>query len=512
MTNSATPIVILGGGLAGLYCALKLAPLPVTLIAPNPVGSSGASYWAQGGIAAAVEEGDTPEKHAFDTIAAGAGLVEAEIALGMAQEARKRIDELLELGAPFDRTKHGLFLPSQEAAHSHRRIIRVKGDSAGRAIMETLKTKLRTTPSITLVEGATAYKITKNSNSSLSVYCSTSEGQTIEYRCACLVLATGGVGHLYKITTNPCDSCGAGLAMAAQAGALIADAEFVQFHPTAIDINTDPAPLATESLRGEGATIINRFGRRFLLDCDHRAELAPRDIVARKVFESIQQGSGAFLDAREKIGQDFPSRFPAVYASCLTAGIDPITQPIPIAPAAHYHMGGVLTDARGRSSINNLWAIGEVASTGVHGANRLASNSLLEALVFADRVATDIKQRHFSSSEDIDIVSHPNIFPIDQSTIIAEIREIMSAYVGVIRSNTGLSFALKRFITLYKMDNTPIVQNMLITAIFIAAGALTRCESRGAHFREDYPFENPKLACRTHMTINQVLDIASKCI
>lgn len=512
MNNLTTPIIIVGGGLAGLYCALKLAPLPVAIIAQNPVGISGASYWAQGGIAAAVEEDDTPEKHAFDTIAAGAGLVDGDLALGMAQEARNRIDELLELGAPFDRTKQGLFLPSKEAAHSHRRIIRVKGDSAGRAIMGTLKNQLNATPSITVVEGALAYKIIKNSSDNLSVYCSSSDGTTIEYRCAYLVLATGGVGHLYKLTTNPFDSCGAGVAMAAQAGAIIADAEFVQFHPTAIDMNTDPAPLATESLRGEGATIINRFGHRFLVDCDSRAELAPRDIVARKVFESIQQGSGAFLDARERIGSDFPIRFPAVYASCVAAGIDPITQPIPIAPAAHYHMGGVLTDAKGRTSINHMWAIGEVASTGVHGANRLASNSLLEALVFADRVAGDIKQRLFSNAEYRCNLSHPNTPNIDHSRIITEIRETMSAHVGVIRSKHGLTSALQRFATLYSLENTPAVQNMLITAIFITASALIRCESRGAHYRDDYPYENPKLAYRTKMTLNQVLDIAKSCI
>ena len=512
MSNLNTPIIILGGGLAGLYCALKLAPLPVTIIAPSPVGTSGASYWAQGGIAAAVEDDDTPEKHAFDTIAAGAGLVDAHVALGMAQEARNRIDELLELGAPFDRTKQGLFLPSQEAAHSHRRIVRVKGDSAGRAIMETLKNKINATPSITVVEGALAYKIARNSNDNLSVYCSSSDGTTIEYRCSYLVLATGGVGHLYKLTTNPLESCGAGVAMAAQAGAIIADAEFVQFHPTAIDVNADPAPLATESLRGEGATIINRFGHRFLVECDNRAELAPRDIVARKVFESIQQGSGAFLDARERIGGDFPIRFPAVYASCISAGIDPITKPIPIAPAAHYHMGGVLTDANGRTSINHMWAIGEVASTGVHGANRLASNSLLEALVFASRVAGDIQQRQFSNGDFRCNLSNPNTCDIDHSMTIAEIRETMSAHVGVIRNKQGLSLALKRFATLYKLEKTPAVQNMVITAIFIAASALMRCESRGAHYRDDYPYENPKLAYRTKMTLKQVLDIANACI
>jgi L-aspartate oxidase len=512
MNNFSTPIIILGGGLAGLYCALKLAPLPVTLIAPSSVGTSGASYWAQGGIAAAVEEDDSPEKHAFDTIAAGAGLVDENIALGMAQEARNRIQELLEFGAPFDRTKQGVFLPSQEAAHSHRRIVRVKGDSAGRAIMETLKKKLDATPSINVIEGTTAYKISKHNSHTLSVFCLTSDEKSIEYRCACLILATGGIGHLYSLTTNPLDSCGAGVAMAAQVGAVIADAEFVQFHPTAIDIHTDPAPLATESLRGEGATIINRFGHRFLIDSDSRAELAPRDIVARKVYESIQEGSGAFLDAREKIGRDFPTRFPAVYASCIAAGINPINQPIPIAPAAHYHMGGILTDACGRTSIDHMWAIGEVASTGVHGANRLASNSLLEALVFADRVASDIKKRQITRSDYGVNLPKSNTPNIQSSAIITEIRENMSNHVGVIRNKQGLSLSLKRFATLYNKKKTPVVQNMLITAIFIAASALKRCESRGAHYRDDYPQENPTLASRTKMTLNQVLDIANSCI
>ena len=197
------------------------------------------------------------------------------------------------------------------------------------------------------------------------------------------MLATGGIGHLYRVTTNPNEACGVGLAIAARAGALIADAEFVQFHPTAIDIGVDPAPLATESLRGEGAIIVDRDGRRFLADIDPAAELAPRDIVARGVFASIAAGKGAFLDARAAVGAEFAARFPTVYASCIAAAIDPVTTPIPIAPAAHYHMGGVATDARGRTWLAGLWAAGEVASTGVHGANRLASNSLLEALVFA---------------------------------------------------------------------------------------------------------------------------------
>lgn len=218
------------------------------------------------------------------------------------------------------------------------------------------------------------------------------------------------------------------------------------------------------------------------------------------------------MDAREKIGRDFPTRFPAVYASCIAAGINPINQPIPIAPAAHYHMGGILTDACGRTSIDHMWAIGEVASTGVHGANRLASNSLLEALVFADRVASDIKKRQIARSDYGVNLPKSNTPNIQSSAIITEIRENMSNHVGVIRNKQGLSLALKRFATLYNKKKPPVVQNMLITAIFIAASALKRCESRGAHYRDDYPQENPTLGSRTKITLNQVLDIANSCI
>ncbi len=204
------------------------------------------------------------------------------------------------------------------------------------------------------------------------------------------MLATGGIGHLYAVTTNPAEARGLGLAIAARAGAVIADPEFVQFHPTAIMVGRDPAPLATEALRGEGATLINGSGERFMLALHPLAELAPRDIVARGVFAEIAAGRGAFLDATQALGAHFAEKFPTVYASCLAAGIDPATQPIPVAPAAHYHMGGVAVDARGRTSLEGLWAGGEVASTGAHGANRLASNSLLEAVVYAARIAEDI--------------------------------------------------------------------------------------------------------------------------
>ncbi len=313
------------------------------------------------------------------------------------------------------------------------------------------------------------------------------------------------------MTTNPVEARGVGVAMAARAGAIIADAEFVQFHPTAIDINADPAPLATEALRGEGAIIVDRAGKRFLLDVNPAGELGPRDVVARGVFASIKAGRGAFLDARAAVGEEFPHRFPTVYASCKSAGVDPVTQLIPIAPAAHYHMGGVWTDARGRTSLSGLWAIGEVASTGVHGANRLASNSLLEAVVFGARAAADIAGAELSeidlriASERMEPPAHERDF-----AVVEELRDLMSANVGVIRDAAGLTGALKAIRRLAARTNDIEVSNMLTTSLLIAASALARRESRGAQFRSDFPKEDPAFARRSQMTLADALRIADE--
>jgi L-aspartate oxidase len=511
MTDKLPPIVIVGGGLAGVFCALKLAPRPVAILAPTPVGSSGSSFWAQGGIAAAVEEGDTPERHAQDTVAAGAGIVDHDVALGMAREARARVEDLAAMGAPFDRKDSGAFAPSREAAHSYRRIVRVMGDAAGRAIMATLERQVAATPSVTIVDGYSAQEIITRDRRVVGVRTRHASGRIRDIPCAALALATGGVGHLYRVTTNPVEARGVGVAMAARAGAIIADAEFVQFHPTAIDIDKDPAPLATESLRGEGATIVDREGRRFLLDIHPQAELAPRDIVARGVFASIRAGRGAFLDARAAIGAAFPERFPTVYGSCMAAGIDPVTRPIPIAPAAHYHMGGVWTDNKGRTSVNGLWALGEVASTGVHGANRLASNSLLEAIVFGARVAADIAaaplsdfgltlpaERKEHDSRDRDLA------------IVEELRDLMSANVGVIRDAAGLTGAIRAIRRMSTRTNDIEIANMMTTSLMIATSALARRESRGAHFRSDYPEPAAAFAQRTRMTLADALRIADE--
>jgi len=323
-----------------------------------------------------------------------------------------------------------------------------------------------------------------------------------------VVLATGGSGHLYAVTTNPHEASGQGLAIAARAGAIIADPEFVQFHPTAIMVGRDPAPLATEALRGEGATLINEAGERFMLSAHPLAELAPRDIVARGVFAEISAGRGAFLDAREALGARFAEKFPTVYASCLTAGLDPAKQPIPIAPAAHYHMGGIAVDAKGRTSLRGLWAGGEVASTGAHGANRLASNSLLEAVVFAARIAEDIGGEAIAAPAKL-----PRVLVVPRNCAmpaLAEknLREMMSSHVGVIRDSEGLAEAVRNFSALERETGNIALRNMATTALLVAASAWIRRESRGAHFRSDYPTEKPLLAHRTMTTLAAAREIA----
>jgi len=504
-------IVIVGGGLAGLFCALKLAPRPVTLISAAPLGQGASSAWAQGGIAAAVAEGDTPEAHAADTIAVGGGLVDEAVALGIAREAAPRIRDLLSYGVPFDRDLEGRLAVGREAAHSARRIVHVRGDGAGAAIIAALSEAVRRTPSIRLVEGFVAEALLTEDGAVAGLQlreAGNSRAEPFLLASRAVVLATGGIGHLYAVTTNPMEASGSGLAIAARAGAVIADPEFVQFHPTAIMVGRDPAPLATEALRGEGATLVNGAGERFMLAHHPLAELAPRDIVARGVFAEIAAGRGAFLDARLALGARFADRFPTVHASCIAAGIDPATQIIPIAPAAHYHMGGIAVDARGRSSIDGLWAGGEVSSTGAHGANRLASNSLLEAVVYAARIADDIAGRAIPSPARLpDALVAPRGGAPDAAAV-KRLRATMAAHVGVIREGEGLADAVRHVAALEREATSIALRNMAISALLVAAPAWSRHESRGAHFRSDHRAEIPALAQRTMTTLTAVRKIA----
>lgn len=501
-------VVIIGGGLAGLFCALKLAPKAVTVLAAAPIGRGASSAWAQAGIAAAVGPGDTVESHVSDTIIAGDGIVDEQIINMMASEASDRIHDLLEFGVPFDRDLEGKLAVSREAAHSQSRIVRVKGDMAGRAIMEALVSAVRQTPSIRVLEGYVVEDLIVEHGRVTGVVARDKAGGGEALRQvegSHVVMATGGVGHLYQVTTNPTEARGGGIGMAARAGARLADMEFVQFHPTAINVGKDPAPLATEALRGHGATLHNGAGERFMLGLHKDAELAPRDVVARGIFAEVAAGRGAFLDCRKAV-HDFAAEFPTVYGYCQAAGIDPVTEMIPVVPAAHYFMGGIWTDPDGRSSLPGFWACGECTSTGAHGANRLASNSLLEAVVFAARIADALKAelgsdapagwQHGSeaSSEYLTENDHPNM---------ARLRATMSAHLGVMRNGEGMRAALGEILELARNSHSVRFDNVITTAKLIAVSALNRLESRGGHFRTDYPDEDPDWKRRTLITLDQ---------
>ena len=511
MSDNVHDVIIIGGGIAGLFCALKLSPRRVTVLTAAPIGQGASSAWAQGGIAAAVAEGDAPEAHARDTIAAGAGLVDEELARAMTREAPDRVRDLLAFGVPFDRTLEGGLAVGREAAHSARRIVHVRGDVAGRAIMDALAAAVRNRPSIRLLEGYVAEELVTAGPRVVGVRTRPNDAREVATLSAgAIVLATGGIGHLYAVTTNPPQACGIGLAIAARAGAVLADTEFVQFHPTAIATGHDPAPLASEALRGEGAILVNGAGEQFMLKVHPDGDLAPRDVVARGVFAEIAAGRGAFLDARTAIGTDFPERFPTVYASCARAGIDPVHMPIPVAPAAHYHMGGVHTDARGRTSLAGLWATGEVASTGVHGANRLASNSLLEAVVFATRVAEDISGMSSPSIVSQRASTEPRSSLDTASPSVRDLRTTMSQHVGVIRNSDGLAIALAKISRIERETKSASLRNMATAALLVAAAAFARHESRGAHERSDYPRPDPALARRTFLTLAEARTIAAE--
>jgi L-aspartate oxidase len=470
--------LIIGAGLAGLLTALYLAPEPVIVLAKAPLASGAASAWAQGGIAAAVGADDDPALHAADSIAAGDGLCDASIVERITAAAPHAVDDLARWGVAFDRGADGRFNLGLEAAHSRRRIVHAGGDSTGSEILRALIASVRHTRSITVLDSVAARRLIMADGRLAGVLAQTRAGPLL-LPSSRVVIATGGVGGLYRDTTNPLGAIGQGLAIAARAGAVLTDMEFVQFHPTALDVGLDPMPLVSEAVRGEGAILVDEAGGRFMAG-HGRAELEPRDVVTRAVWGRITDGHRVFLDARKALGAHFAARFPAIAAYCHAAGIDPATMPIPVRPAAHYHMGGIAVNEAGSTSVEGVWACGEVAATGLHGANRLASNSLLEAACCARWVAASVAGTMARSRSSLRPPALPTEM-VDASLM----RDIMSRYVGVLRDRIGLGAAIEVLRPL-AFGNHAAADPALV-GLTIATAALLREERRGGHCRTDFP-------------------------
>ena len=470
-------LVIIGGGLAGLMTALNLAPRQVVVLSPTPLGTEASSVWAQGGVAASVGTDDDCGLHLADTLAAGDGLCDPAAARAILAAAPEAIDTLVAIGARFDRDAAGALALGLEAAHGRRRIVHASGDSTGREIMRAVVAAVRACPSITVLEDVEARRLLTQDGAVTGVLAAHGDAPiTIATRQ--VVMASGGIGGLFTRSTNPARCFGQGLAMAARAGAALTDIEFVQFHPTALDTPGTPVGLVSEAVRGEGATLVDETGRRFMVGVPG-AELAARDVVARAIWSELAAGHQTYLDARDRLSGGFARHFPTVAALCHAHGIDPDREPIPVRPAAHYHMGGIAVDAEGRSTLDGLWACGEVARTGLHGANRLASNSLLEAVVCARTVARSLEamtMRPVSTPREV-------VLPVrqDPSTIRASVTDA----VGVLRDRRGLQAGIATFLPLAK--GTSAMADPALVAVMIAVAALERRESRGGHYRTDWP-------------------------
>lgn len=518
--------IVVGSGAAGLTAALELAPARVAVLTKGRLGLDGSSAAAQGGIAAAVGRGDTPTLHAADTLAAGAGLNDPAMVELLTQEGPGRVMRLLALGAAFDRRPCGALSFGREAAHGRRRVLHARGDATGAEVMRTLAREAARADHVTVFEETFAWDLTvaanpggPHSNRVTGLTAVGPRGERLLLRAPAVVLATGGLGRLYSRTTNPPEVTGDGLALAGRAGARLLDVEMVQFHPTALAApGADPLPLLTEALRGEGAVLVDGAGRRFLADEHPEAELAPRDVVARAIRRRLEEGDTVYLDARESVGAAFPERFPTVFELCRRHGLDPRRQPIPVSPAAHYHMGGVAADAWGRTTVAGLWACGEAAANGVHGANRLASNSLLEALVFGARVARSVAEEGPVPAGPVRLVpaAAPASPPAGARRLpsgragrraVARLRELAWRHAGVERTGEGLDRLLEEIDGLARVEAEMGGEgrNLLLAARLVAAAARERTESRGGHHRADHPVADD--AWRRHLAVE--LDPAS---
>ncbi|MCF8185712.1 MAG: L-aspartate oxidase [Sulfuritalea sp.] len=519
-------VLIIGSGLAGLTIALRTAAhKKVCLVSKRSINDS-ASDWAQGGIAAVLNDEDSIENHVQDTLIAGGGLCDEAVTTMVAEHAKEAVEWLIEQGVGFTRDHDNTsFHLTREGGHSHRRIIHA-ADTTGHAVQMTLSEKVKQHPNITVMENhiavdlITARKLNVNhnletklqpddyntdANACLGAYVlDKSTGKVITIAAQNTILATGGAGKVYLYTTNPDISTGDGIAMAWRAGCRVANMEFIQFHPTCLFHPHAKSFLISEAVRGEGGLLKLADGTRFMFEHDERLELAPRDVVARAIdFEMKKRGLDCvYLDISDKPLSFIQSHFPNIYQRCLSFGIDISKTPIPVVPAAHYTCGGVMTDDKGRTDIKNLYVIGESACTGLHGANRLASNSLLECLVFGQTAAEDILSQPTKPSPQLPYWDESRVTDADEEVLIThtwdELRRFMWNYVGIVRTDKRLSRALHRihmlrdevneFYSNFKISNDLIeLRNLLQVAELIVESAISRVESRGLHYSKDHP-------------------------
>ncbi|MFI7142050.1 L-aspartate oxidase [Streptomyces massasporeus] len=522
----AADVVVVGSGVAGLTAALRCEAAGLrTVVVTKARLDDGSTRWAQGGIAAALGEGDTPEQHLDDTLVAGAGLCDEDAVRLLVTEGPDAVRRLIETGARFDESSEGDLELTREGGHHRRRIAHAGGDATGaeisRALVEAVRARgVRTVENalvldlLTDAEGRTA-------GVTLHVMGEGQHDGVGAVHAPAVVLATGGMGQVFSATTNPSVSTGDGVALALRAGAEVSDLEFVQFHPTVLFLGPDAEgqqPLVSEAVRGEGAHLIDADGVRFMVGQHELAELAPRDIVAKGILRRMleQDAEHMYLDGRHFGAQMWEHRFPTILAACRAHGIDPVTEPIPVAPAAHYASGGVRTDSHGRTTVPGLYACGEVACTGVHGANRLASNSLLEGLVYAERIADDIVANGLPARVP-QPVPHPEIpeHPLQAPEARFAIQRIMTGGAGVLRSAGSLAKAADQLQRLHTDAREALAEhgktaeagvdtweatNLLCVARVLVTAALLREETRGCHWREDRP-ERDDAAWRRHIVV-----------
>lgn len=477
-------VCIIGGGAAGLMLAHSLPPsLSVTVLTKeNPFSSNTAL--AQGGIAASIGPADYSASHAADTLSASANHANAERVVMMVQEGQRLIEKLMSQGLPFDADTAGLPLLGQEAAHSTRRILHAGGDQTGKMLLQHLLAQ--TENRVERVPYSSVLELLMNDGECGGVCIEDAFEKRSVIQAHHTVLATGGIGQLYSQTSNSTVATGDGLSLAFHAGSVLEDLEFVQFHPTVFTLNGQSCGLISEAVRGEGAWLVDSAGQRIMTDLHPLMELAPRDIVARATERHWQQNGPVFLDARHI--EQFKMKFPSIYRNCMNHQINPEIHPIPVRPGAHFHMGGVRTNEWGETTIPRLYAIGEVASTGVHGANRLASNSLLEGLVFAKRLADKIQTCGFSHTEMVFQLAEPT----KNFTLPSDLQLRMTEQVGILRDvdelkNFTADFPLMRFeLQQYSAQQIKEIHRYTASCL-IAEAALIRNESRGAHYRSDAP-------------------------